>query len=401
MIGVALEGGGAKGSFQVGAMKAMYEMGILPDVVVGTSIGAINGAFIAAGELKLLESLWRSTEIEDMMNDDAEQIRKLLSFNLKNDTSGVGEFLIETLRKGGLDVAPLKEKLRLYLDESKLRDSAMDFGLVTLALTDLTPIEVYLEDIPEGQLHDYVMASASFPAFRLDKINDKTMIDGCFFDNLPINLLLKKGCDRILAVRIFGRGRLRKLDNPNLVPIEFIIPSEDLGHTLGVDSERAAHNIELGYYDAMRVLKRLKSKRYYVEAVPSETEIVAQLNALSIEAIGVAEQFLKKGKMPKRLLFEDVLPILADLLGLKKHASYAEVVLSFYEYMAEALSVKRLRFYDYSSFVDAVHAAYETHPGKKADGWGSGVASLLTKKYKNQQLFQLFNVLHYDRAHML
>ncbi|MGX8796364.1 patatin-like phospholipase family protein [Fusibacter sp. JL298sf-3] len=401
MIGVALEGGGAKGSFQVGAMKAMYEMGILPDVVVGTSIGAINGAFIAAGELKLLESLWRSTEIEDMMNDDAEQIRKLLSFNLKNDTSGVGEFLIETLRKGGLDVAPLKEKLRLYLDESKLRASAMDFGLVTLALTDLTPLEVYLEDIPEGQLHDYVMASASFPAFRLDKINDKTMIDGCFFDNLPINLLLKKGCDRILAVRIFGRGRLRKLDNPNLVPIEFIIPSEDLGHTLGVDSERAAHNIELGYYDAMRVLKRLKSKRYYVEAVPSETEMVAQLNTLSVEAIGVAEQFLKKGKMPKRLLFEDVLPILADLLGLKKYASYVEIVLSFYEYMAEALSVKRLQFYDYNAFVDAVHVAYEAYPEKKVDGWGSGVASLLTKKYKNQQLFQLFNVLHYDRTHML
>ncbi|MDE5539389.1 MAG: patatin-like phospholipase family protein, partial [Bacilli bacterium] len=60
MIGLALEGGGVRGSYQAGVYMAMYELGIKIDGVCGTSIGALNGAIIASGHGEDLPKIWRS-----------------------------------------------------------------------------------------------------------------------------------------------------------------------------------------------------------------------------------------------------------------------------------------------------------------------------------------------------
>ena len=60
MVGVVLEGGGARGSYQVGALKALYKCGIYPDAFVGTSIGSVNAAMCAQGDHKKLERIWNS-----------------------------------------------------------------------------------------------------------------------------------------------------------------------------------------------------------------------------------------------------------------------------------------------------------------------------------------------------
>ena len=58
MFGLVLEGGGAKGSYQIGACKALLEMGVEIGAVAGTSIGALNGAMIVQGELEKAYELW-------------------------------------------------------------------------------------------------------------------------------------------------------------------------------------------------------------------------------------------------------------------------------------------------------------------------------------------------------
>ena len=60
MLGLVLEGGGAKGSYQAGAIKALYEKGYKFDGVMGTSIGAINGAFVAQGTEEKCFDFWEN-----------------------------------------------------------------------------------------------------------------------------------------------------------------------------------------------------------------------------------------------------------------------------------------------------------------------------------------------------
>jgi NTE family protein len=56
MIGFALEGGGAKGAYQVGAYKALIENHIKPSIIAGTSIGSLNAAMMAQGDYKKLKA---------------------------------------------------------------------------------------------------------------------------------------------------------------------------------------------------------------------------------------------------------------------------------------------------------------------------------------------------------
>ena len=61
MIGFALEGGGAKGAYQAGAYIALVTNNIKPAIIAGTSIGSLNAALMAQGDIKKLVSLWLNT----------------------------------------------------------------------------------------------------------------------------------------------------------------------------------------------------------------------------------------------------------------------------------------------------------------------------------------------------
>jgi len=85
----------------------------------------------------------------------------------------------------GLDTKKIRETLDNIVVEEKLRASKIDFGLVTVSVSDSKPLKLYKEDIPYGKLVDYLMASANFPAFKIEPIEGKFYIDGGFYDNCP------------------------------------------------------------------------------------------------------------------------------------------------------------------------------------------------------------------------
>jgi len=66
MIGIYLQGGGAKGSYQAGVIYALHEMGVKFDVVTGTSIGAINGYFIYTGQYEALKKMWIDVDASEL-----------------------------------------------------------------------------------------------------------------------------------------------------------------------------------------------------------------------------------------------------------------------------------------------------------------------------------------------
>ena len=257
MRGLVLEGGGARGAYQIGVVKSLYENGYSFDGFVGTSIGSINAALLAQGDFDRALELWTNISMEQVFNEDELPILKLADIkdfkpNLRSTLKeGVGA-LLKILHNRGLHTERMKDILEKYIDEDKIRRSNKDFGLVALSLSEQRAYEVMLDEIPGGQLTNFIMASSSVPGFHLEEIEGNTFIDGGIYNNCPSNLLIQKGYEEILAVRITRIRSLHWTDDPN---VKIISPSEDLGNILLFTPENCAKKIELGYNDGLRFLE--------------------------------------------------------------------------------------------------------------------------------------------------
>ncbi len=232
MLGLALEGGGAKGAFHMGAVRALLEEGYKFDGVVGTSIGAINGAVIAQGDFELGYSWWEKMDISLMFDIDQVHIQNFLDKKIdKMALKYLYTEIKDIIGNKGIDTQKMRKILETVIDEEKIRKSEMDFGIVTVSVSDLKPLELYKENIPNGKMLEYLMASANFPAFKIEPIEGKYYLDGGFYDNCPINLLVRKGYNKIIAIRTLGKGIVQKVEDEN-VDIINIVPSQKLVSTL-------------------------------------------------------------------------------------------------------------------------------------------------------------------------
>ena len=83
MRGLALEGGGAKGSYEIGAYIALKELGYKFNMVAGTSIGSLNAALIVQGDIELAQKLWMSADSEIVgINKDIVKTYKNFDFSI-------------------------------------------------------------------------------------------------------------------------------------------------------------------------------------------------------------------------------------------------------------------------------------------------------------------------------
>lgn len=356
MLGVALEGGGAKGAYHIGALKALSENGYKIDGVVGTSIGAFNAALLAQGDFEQAYELWVDIEPSTLFDVEDAYMKKLVHAEVNRDTiKYLSSKTKEIIGNKGIDTSRLRKVLDQYIDEEKLRKSPIDFGLVTVSLSDLKPVQIYKEAIPEGMIKDYIMASASFPGFKVDPINGKHYIDGGIHDNCPINLLSRKGYTDIIAIRTNQKEKLVKVNRKD-VNILNIIPSEELGKSLIFDNNLIRKNILMGYYDTIRVIRGLKGRKYCIEPYEEDVffSILANIPEEIILQIGEVLKFPKMDS--RRMLFEKIMPMIADLLKLSITASYQDIFIGLLEVIAEEKGIKRFKIYTMQSFIDGIES---------------------------------------------
>lgn len=271
---VALEGGGAKGAYQIGAWRALREAGIQFSAVAGTSVGALNGALMVMDDLPKAEKIWSEIRYSKVMDVDDETMKKLRSLDFKDfDWRGQLRFLKETLVNRGLDVTPLRQWMAELVDEEKIRNAAPELFIQTYSLTDRKELELRARDLKEpGEIMDMLLASAYFPAFRNEMLGGKRYADGGLQDVIPLHVLVGHGYRDIIAIRLFGVGLERSFKVPRYVNIHAVIPSRDLGGTLEFESEQSKKNMTAGYFDAMRMLYGLAGTRYYIDRTWSEDE---------------------------------------------------------------------------------------------------------------------------------
>lgn len=256
LTGLVLEGGGVKGAYELGALIALYERGYSFGAVTGTSIGALNGAVLVSQGIADLERYWEETKDCPIFDFDSDTVANFRQKDFDLDRIiATGKKLLkardiirESYDKGLAFV-------RKNLDETAIRKSAIDFGLVAYNLTDMKAFEGMKKDIPEGKLVDYIIASACFPIFPPISIDGKKYIDGGVYDNLPVNLLARAGWAEMVVIRThpLSKEPKRRMERTDL-DITYIAPSDDLGRAMAFSPERIENLKQLGYRDAVAVL---------------------------------------------------------------------------------------------------------------------------------------------------
>ena len=194
--GLVLDGGGARGAYQIGAWKALAEAGVKINAVAGTSVGALNGALICMGDIGKAEKIWNEMTFSRVMDVDDEWMEGLF----QKQTS-IREFLNEgwkRLKEGGVDITPLRNLIHETVDEEAIRNCGKEFCLLTFSLSEFRELDLSIEDIPEGLLEDFLLASAYLIGFKNEKIQGKKYIDGGVVNNVPLNSLVKRGYDTII-----------------------------------------------------------------------------------------------------------------------------------------------------------------------------------------------------------
>jgi NTE family protein len=185
-IGIALGGGAARGWAHIGILKRLNAAGIVPDVIAGTSIGALCGGCYVAGKLAELETFARS-------------LTKRSMFSL----------LDITLRGGGLIGG---RKLTSLLDNDLMNERIenMSRKFVAVATEIKTGHEVWLS---KGSLVDAMRASYAMPGvFQPVKLGGRWLIDGAFVNPAPVSVCRAFGADLVIASVLhadnFGRGSI-------------------------------------------------------------------------------------------------------------------------------------------------------------------------------------------------
>jgi len=172
-IGLALGGGSARGWAHIGAIRALADAGIEPDLVCGTSIGALVGAAYVGGELDRLEAWVRSLRVQTVVS-----------------------FLDFSLGGGLIKGDKLIEFFRSHFVDRDIRELARPFGAVA---TDLQRgREVWLR---EGGVSDAVRASIALPGLFTPAQRDGSwLVDGGLVNPVPVSLCRAMGADLVIAV---------------------------------------------------------------------------------------------------------------------------------------------------------------------------------------------------------
>lgn len=173
-LGIALGSGGAKGFVHLGALKAFEEHGIEFDMVAGTSIGSVVGAFYAAG--------YSPTDIIELLKRiDFNEIKNL--FMIKMDTSGMYKVIDREI--GSMTIEELKKPFKAVATELETgKEHVFDSGSVAMALC----------------------ASSSIPPFFKPVVIDGVRyVDGAFTNSVPADLVKGMGADYVVGIDLAAR----------------------------------------------------------------------------------------------------------------------------------------------------------------------------------------------------
>jgi NTE family protein len=227
-VAFVLGGGGVLGAHEVGMLRALAKHEIRPDIVLGTSIGAVNGAFFAADPtaegVNRLSELWNGSNNRDLFG---------------------GVFLrrISTLARTGTHLQSLdelRERLREALPVQRVEDLQIPFQCVAASIERAA--EHWFES---GSLPDVVLASCAVPGILPPvRIGDEHFIDGGIVNSIPVSRAVTLGARRIYVLQV---GRLETPLRPPRRPWEVGLVAFEVArrHRFAGDIDSLPEHVEL------------------------------------------------------------------------------------------------------------------------------------------------------------
>ena len=225
-----LSGGASLGALQVGMVRALFERGITADLLVGTSVGALNAAFIAsrpqtAASARELARAWHEIERGDAF-----------PISLRTVVGGLAGRRDHLVPERGL-----RQIVQRHLQLEDLRDAQVPLHLVAFDIT--TGSETVLSS---GPACDAIVASCSIPGiFPPVAIGDQLLIDGGVVNNTPICHAVELGAERIYVLPTQGPSRTQL--SPPRTALDAAIYGISLlvGSRLEADIARYGRDVEL------------------------------------------------------------------------------------------------------------------------------------------------------------
>ena len=180
---LVLAGGGSYGAVQVGMLRALCAHGVQPDLVAGSSVGAINGAYYAGAPnmkgIERLEALWRALKRRDVFPVTLSRLLAAL---------GSADHLFEP--------SGLRRLLAMHLPHRLLEDSTIPMHVVATDLLTGMPVR-----LSAGPALEALLASCAIPAiYPPVHIGDRRLIDGAVACNTPIRTAVELGATRLILL---------------------------------------------------------------------------------------------------------------------------------------------------------------------------------------------------------
>jgi NTE family protein len=252
-----LGGGGVLGAGEVGMLRALLEAGIRPDLVVGTSVGALNGAFLAADPT--VETTARLAELWIQLSAEG----GVFSGSLVERAATAVRSRTHVHRRG-----PLRQLLADHLPVERIEDLPVRFQCVAASIERAA--EHWFD---AGSLSDAVMASAAVPGLLAPvRIGDEHYLDGGLVNSIPVSRAVTLGARTVYVLQV---GRIeRPLTVPTrpwevaLVAFEIArrhrfaadlaaLPDDVVVHVLPTGDEVPEGLKQLRYRDTRRVGQRV------------------------------------------------------------------------------------------------------------------------------------------------
>lgn len=318
--GLVLSGGGAKGAYHVGVVKALAEYGIEADAIAGASIGALNGSLLSTSQTmqqgyEHLNRVWQTLSEQSPLKFKSKNLLipsylvLLASFGLRLNITNILPYIASRSVKGVLkqfDIYPeflktledylggdsvldnspltslideylnwkdLQRGTPLYVSVYKSNGGPIDLmGCIAamLDMKDTAPSEFFcLQQFSEQDWKNALMASAALPLlYESQKIGDHSYTDGgqggwkTVQGNTPITPLVEAGCNLVIVSHLSDGSLWDRHNFPDTTVIE-IRPQKEISRDgakdlLAFDASRINEWIEQGYTDTVACIGKIK-----------------------------------------------------------------------------------------------------------------------------------------------
>ena len=266
-IGLALGGGAARGWAHIGVLKTLAKAGIVPDIVVGTSMGAVVGGCYVAEELDELEDFARSLTRRKVLG--------YLDFNFTGSGLITGQRLCDRLNQklADLEIEKLKRKY------------------VAVATEIGSGQEIW---ISRGRLVDAMRASYALPGiFRPVQHHGRWLFDGALVNPIPVSVARALGARYVIAVNLnsdmSGRGSFAAIpsDTPGAIPLAPAVTFADTDALPPADENPSNALVRNG-----RALKRMLQRQFFGRA-----ETGPGISTVMMEAFNIVQDRIARSRL--------------------------------------------------------------------------------------------------------